>query len=372
MGNDIKIPSSSMLVVTSQFVEKLTNFAKATELSFTNEEKQIVTNAIRVIDPIIKSSGYTWNHFEVNNVMFVLQQTAFLKLNPSAKPRECYFIVRKNYDKETKRQLAPTLEFDIEGAGNITLLRKFGVDVKKIKSFIVYEGDEFDAGEIDGWETKLPTYKPKFKSDKALYAVVMVGNSEEETQVLIASRDEVKKSILAHASNNGADIKVLRELQQLSIDDILSDEKWLDYQIVKTFGNKSYKTPLLSPAWTKPHSKESMIITKMFNHAVRRYPKNFSPVVEKLYEATFEEKYEQKVIDAEEHIEIAQQEYVEEANASDLPDADFIDETEIQETEIVETYEAKTEEVQQETIEEKKPQPKKDTPKSSNDKPNWF
>lgn len=312
MANEV-IKSSSMLQVTNQFIEKLGKFSEATQLKFSEYEKMCVSNAIRTIDPILTANGTTWHDLDVNNVVSVLQQTAFLQLNPSATPRECYFLIRKNWDKKANRPLPPTLEFGIEGMGNDTVLRNFGVGVHDVKSYLIYEGDKFDLGETDGWETILPKHRRLWKTSKAIYAIYLVKKNDGDIEVLISEREDVKKSLLANARTNGASENLIRELDKHSLDELLTEPKWLDYKIKKEYGSKSFDTPLFSPAWTSPVSRESMIQRKLRNHAVRRYPKNFNPELQRLYEGTFEdEKYVRKnLIETEETIENAQVEYKE-------------------------------------------------------------
>ena len=315
----VSVNSSSMLVITDKYIEKLRNFAQSTGSEFTDYEKRCVMNAIRTIDPMLMANNYSWNDFDVNNVMNVLQQTAFLKLNPSATPRECYYVVRKNYDRQNKKYLPPTIDFGIEGAGNDVILRNFGDGVVDIRSYIIYEGDEYDLGEMDGWDYKLPKHKRTFKSDRAIFAVYLIKKTTGEIEVAVATREDVKKSLLANARSNGADEKLIREMDKHTIDELLTIPKWLDHKIPKGHGSNTYSTPLFSPAWTSPISRESMILRKIRNHAVRRYPKNFNPEIQRLYEATFEdEKYAKQEVTADDTIALNQGVYETEANVEIL------------------------------------------------------
>ena len=115
--------NSLMLQATQSYVEKIDSFAKDLEITFDQYQKTCVVNAIRTITPMLAAQGYAWQSLPVDNIITVLQQTAFLGLNPSATPHECYYIVRKVKDSNGK--WSPTLEFGIEGAGNDVILRKF-------------------------------------------------------------------------------------------------------------------------------------------------------------------------------------------------------------------------------------------------------
>ena len=316
-------------VTSKNFVQKLEGIASGIDLDFNDYQKQCVFNAIRTIDPMVKANGYSLAQFDQDNVILVLQQVAFLKLNPSANPRECYFIVRMNKDKQGNE--VPTLEFGIEGAGNDVILTEFGRDVKAVKSYIVYEGDEFTEGYMDGWDVILPKYKRTFKTNQPKMAVYLVKRKNDEIDVLYATLDDVKKSLLAGAKQNGADDDLLREIEKVDVYTLLTDPKWLKRTIKKSYSykgkdgktyEKQYESPLFNPSYTAPNSRDNMIERKLRNHATRKYPKNFNQTnVKTLYEETFEEEKLYKtreVIDPEQRIEIAQQEFDSESGSQEL------------------------------------------------------
>jgi len=317
-----KSRDSMMLIATASYMEKIKNFANDLQINFTEYQQNCVVNAVRTITPMLEKNGYTWQNFSIDNIITTLQQTAFLELNPSATPHECYYIVRKDYDRKAKKYLPPVLEFGIEGSGNDRILLTFGRDVKEVKSYIVYESDEFEEGFMNGWELQLPTYRRKFKTNKPLKVVYLIKKTNGEIDVQYADTQDVMKSLLAHAKQNlknakGVDEnKLLRELSKLDLYEVLEDEKWLDYEITKAgYGNnKDYKTNLFSPSYTSPISMYSMIERKLRNHATRKYPKNFNhKEVSTLYEETFDEKYDTKgeIISPEEHVDIATTEFEE-------------------------------------------------------------
>ena len=309
-----KSRDSMMLIATASYMEKIKNFANDLQINFTEYQQNCVVNAVRTITPMLEKNGYTWQNFSIDNIITTLQQTAFLELNPSATPHECYYIVRKDYDRKAKKYLPPVLEFGIEGSGNDRILLTFGRDVKEVKSYIVYESDEFEEGFMNGWELQLPTYRRKFKTNKPLKVVYLIKKTNGEIDVQYADTQDVKKSLLANAKQNGADTKLLRQLNKLKLYDILEDDKWLDYTISKTYGSNNYKTPLFNPSYTSPISMYSMIERKLRNHATRKYPKNFNhKEVSTLYEETFDEKYDTKgeIISPEEHVDIATTEFEE-------------------------------------------------------------
>ena len=327
--NDVSKPLE-LEVVTTNFVNKLTSIANDIKIDFDDYQKQCVFNALRTIDPMVRGQGLTINSFDQNNVILALQQVAFLRLNPSANPRECYFIVRKNKDKQGNE--VPTLEFGIEGAGNDRILMEFGRDVKAVKSYIVYEEDEFTEGYMDGWDVILPKYKRTFKTNRPKMAVYLIRRADGETDVLYATMDDVKKSLLAGAKQNGADDKLLREIEKETVWALLTDEKWLTRVIRKEFKKwnqttkkyevTEYTSPLFNPSYTSPNSRDNMVERKLRNHATRKYPKNFDRTeLKSLYEETFEEEKlykKNQIIDAEERLELAQEEFDTETGSKEL------------------------------------------------------
>lgn len=384
--------NSVMLAATESYLEKIQTFANDMQIDFTDYQKMCVVNAVRTINPMLESNGYTWQNFGIDNILTVLQQTAFFNLNSSAVPRECYFIVRKNYKTENgkRREIAPTIEFGIEGAGNDRILKEFGLDVQEIKSYIVYEGDSFEEGFMDGWEMTLPKYHRLFKSNKPMKVVYLIKKKNGEIDVQYSDVEDVKKSLLANARQNGADEKLIRELNKLGLYEILEDEKWIDYKIKKTYGSNTYTTPLFNPSYTSPISMYNMIERKLRNHATRKYPKNFNnKAISELYEESFEEKYNEKgePISADEKIAIAQDEIKQDEvieptfETTPIDDRETIEpetiETELEESEYS-TEEEQYDELEKETLkdmedeEEEQPQTDETQEEEKSDGDNWW
>ncbi|MDY0278571.1 MAG: hypothetical protein RBQ97_10870, partial [Acholeplasma sp.] len=124
---------------------------------------------------------------------------------------------------------------------------------------------------------------------------------------------------------------LINEMSKHTLDELLdTDGKYASMKLqksrkVKEYGKwveKTYETPLISPAWTSPVSRDNMIERKLRNHATRKYPKTFkSPYIQEKYEQTFDEHYERKNVieaNAEEHVEKAQLEFDEKSGKKDL------------------------------------------------------
>ena len=382
-------------VTTKTFLPKIMAVANEYKLNFTDYQKECVVNALRTLDPMITASQYSWNSFDQNNVMTVLNQVAFLKLNPSATPRECYFIIRKNWNSTTGKYDNPTLEFGIEGAGNDRILREFGEDVKEVKSYIVYKGDKFTNGYMNGFDWVLPRYERTFETSIPEKAVYLIKHHNGDIDVAYATLDDVKKSLLAHAKQNGAEKELLDEMAEKSFEELIDPKgKYANYKLTKkrkVAGKwEDYQTPLISPAWTDHQSRDNMVERKLRNHATRKYPKNFeTPFIQEQYEETFEEeKYKRNVVEttAEEHIENAQLEFDEKAGKEELqtpkgnPDAgeEFVVTTE-QPYEYAEPNEEEPsgisdDEEQEPTVITAEPEPQQKAPKTTttNNKPAWL
>ena len=308
------IKRETMLSTTNAWIKKISAFANSNDIQFDNYQKDIVVNTVRKIGEM----GYDIYSYDQNNVADILYQTAFLRLNPSATPRHCYFINRDVY--EGGRKVGSKLEMGIEGEGNDEILRKFGVGIKRDqnneavgihKVWIVREGDEFEEGYFSGISYTPPTWRPKKpvvgqKKGKVIKVVYPIERTNGEVDFWSADRDDLQPILLKHIEQNlmsyrKADKegfqKLMKELRQLSFDDLI--DKHQDTEIkFKNYG-KDYSVRLIQDSYVGS-TGEAMIIRKLRNVAIRNFPKNFdTTVIETLYRDTFEEKYERtNVIDA--------------------------------------------------------------------------
>lgn len=344
--------NNPLLRFQHNILDQIGSWANRNELSFDESDKNRAVNALRTIEPMLLEKGLDWNYFNDpllrNNITSVLQQVMFLKVNPSVVPRECYFIWRNTKVGTTKNKYGKEedvkklfLEFGIEGAGNDTILREFGVNVKQVKSYMVYEGDQFTGVSFDGFEEIPPKFTPKMRKlgeskGKALYAVYLIQKTDGRIETAIAEREDVKQSLLAHIRQNimyyhNAE-ELLSNLNEYSLDDILNNNlPTTTFELARPQGNRKVEiSDLISPAWKSVVSREKMIERKMRNHAIRRYPKNFShKVVEELYEATFEERYDGSgnliVENQKDFIADYQETAEQEANTVDIPKGVAVD-----------------------------------------------
>lgn len=90
-----------------------------------------------------------------------------------------------------------------------------------------------------------------------------------ETGFYIAEREDVKRNLLAHVAQNlmwdksGAKADFNKKAADMTVDQILDDPAMV-------------KLGKISPAWSSPQSRESMILRKMRNNVVKKIPKDFS------------------------------------------------------------------------------------------------
>jgi hypothetical protein len=313
MGNNNlqEVKQQTMLQTTNAWVKKLSAFADASKIEFDKYQQEIVVNTVRKI----AETGMDIYDFETNNVADVLYQTAFLRLNPSAIPRHCYFMSRDVW--ENGKKVGKKLEIGIEGEGNDEILRTAGVGIRRDangeavgvhKVWIVREFDDFQDGYYSGLEFVHPTWKPKptpigQKKGRVIKVVYPIERTSGEVEYWSAERADLQPIILKHieqnlksyskADKNGYE-KLMRTLKDLSFDEIINefgDEK-IEY---KAWG-KDISQQIISDSYTGS-TGDAMIVRKLRNVAIRTFPKNFDKtVVAKIYENTFEEKYDKPTI----------------------------------------------------------------------------
>jgi len=250
-------------------------------------QKTCAMNAIYAIQSVLDKTGgkFSDSDFDQTSLTGILKTTAALELNASATPREVYFSIRKenrkvgNQDNWIKK-----LEMGIEGDGNDALLRRFGVDVKKVgRPWLVREGDDFTFPTHNGFEVTPPVWVESGNGPiiRVVYPVLL---SDGSAEFLIQEREDVRANLLAHLSNNlmnetfgVAESRYKATVEQKKQIDAKKKELLTVAKALAMEGILDNETlqPYISPAWTEPQSREQMIIRKMRNNAVKKYPKDF-------------------------------------------------------------------------------------------------
>ena len=282
-------------------------------LQFDDYSKQCVMAAMSAIYGVVTSNKQAMENLQGSNLRQAIGQVASLKLNANAVPRECYFQLRSKQDANGK--WIKEVELGIEGDGNDAILRQFGVDVKKVHPvWLVKEGDEFTYPKHKGMELTPPEWEEKGESTKVIRVVYPVEMTDGKVQYLIAERESVKTNLLAHVRNSMTnktfgickDIYKATDAQKAEIkakkNEILDAlrgcptiEDMLECEVAR---------PFISAAWLD--TPEAMIVRKMRNNAIKKYPKNFNSMAS------------QSIIQMDETYQQVQEEIAENANSEDF------------------------------------------------------
>lgn len=267
------VPYRSYLAkITDTFSGDVQNIMAENRLEMTQYQKQIVVSGIQSINEMLVNDGLKLNDKEIDtsNITGILKRLAALQLNPVADPAEVYFSIRNvnRAAKGQKPEWIKTIEMGIEGDGNDALLSRFGRGVKEVHPFwAVREQDKFAYPKHKGLDTLPPEWEETGQG-KYVRVVYPITFEDGHTQYFIGEREDVKRNLLAHVSQNlmrDKDIKdkFIEKTKDLPLDKILDDSSLV--QMGK-----------ISPAWSSPQSRESMILRKMRNNVVRKIPKDFS------------------------------------------------------------------------------------------------
>lgn len=265
------------------YLPQIVNTIENNDMQFTDYQKQCVMGAVSQIYDLLQAKGKSFNDVEQSTMTEALTLTASLQLNPAAQPAEIYYILRNKkigYGQDEK--WITEVEPGIEGDGNDSLLARFGRDVETVHKFWeVRSEDKFSYPAFNGLEMTPPQWQPtgRGRVEKVVYPVTKTNG---DVEFLISEREDVAINLKAHIRNNMMNetfgiaknrykatpdqIKqinekkneILARIEGRSLDDMLADEELTKY---------------ISPAWKD--NSESMIVRKMRNNVVKKYPKNF-------------------------------------------------------------------------------------------------
>ena len=310
--------------VTNACVESTRQMLEERGVTFDDYSKQCVIAAMGAIYSMLHNQGLGPSDVNSSNLQSTLLTVAALKLNANAVPREVYFQIRsvnasgKNQPDNWEKQI----EMGIEGDGNDALTAKFGRGVKTIHPYwAVRSCDQFSYGKRVGLNVEPPTWEPSGQGE-VVRVVYPIEYQDGHVEYMVGERADVLRNLYAHISNNlmnetfgicksryeatpaqkkqiqDKKAEIMDKAKSLGDLDMILDDKDLQ--------------PYISPAWSEPQSRESMIIRKMRNNVMKKIPKDFgNPVVAQEYRMLDDVVY-QKV-----HEEIA-----ENANAEEFqPDA---------------------------------------------------
>lgn len=245
--------------------------------------KQCAMNAMSAIYQLVQNTDKAdMNNLNTSNLREVVAQCASLKLNANAMPREVFFQLRS---KQVGGQWVKMVEMCVEGDGNDALLRQFGNNVDTVYPvWLVKEGDDFTYPRRRGIEIEPAEWTPKGLSDKTVRVVYPVKLKDGTVDYLIAEREPVRTNLIAHIRNNllnetfgicenrykatpkqKEQIKAKKEEILSAVRECETLEDILKCEVAK---------PYISAAWLD--TPEAMIVRKMRNNAIKKFPKNLN------------------------------------------------------------------------------------------------
>lgn len=264
-------------------VTSIINQLENRDIHLDEYSKECAINAVSAINNMLYTAGLNWNspNLDPSNYQDVIKKVAVQKLNSAASNREVYFQFR---NVKIGNDWKKIIEVGIEGDGNDAILRNFGVDVEKVYSYwAVREGDIFEYPAFNGIEVTPPKWTPK-GGGKVVRVVYPIKLKSGVVDYRIAEREDVVRNLHAHIMNNmmnetfgicadrfkatpeqKAQIDTKKSELKAKIKNMTLDEL-LDFPDIQ---------PWISPSWSEPHSREAMILRKMRNNAIKKFPKDF-------------------------------------------------------------------------------------------------
>lgn len=259
-------------------------------VQFDEYSKKCAMEAMTSIYNLVKTnSKVTMQNLDTSNLRGIVERCASLKLNANAYPRECYFQVRTTKVGDDYLQV---VEMGIEGDGNDAILRNYGVGVDTVYPvWKIREDDTYIPPKHKGVDVTPPEWEETGVSEKFIRVVYPVKLKDGTMQYLIADRNSVKVNLFAHIRNNlmnetfgicanryKATEKQLEEIKQRkeTIYDALRK-----CETVEDMLNCAEARPYISAAWLD--TPESMIIRKMRNNAISKFPKNYDAMANRAY-----------------------------------------------------------------------------------------
>lgn len=254
--------------------------------------KQCAMNAMGAIFQLVQNTDKAdMNNLNTSNLREVVAQCASLKLNANAMPREVFFQLRS---KQVNGQWVKMVEMGVEGSGNDALLRQFGNNIDTVYPvWLVKEGDDFTYPRRRGIEIEPAEWTPKGLSDKTVRVVYPVKLKDGTIDYLIAEREPVRTNLIAHIKNNmlnetfgfvtGKNSKgkdrtrydaTAEEKAKINAkkEEILSAVR--ECETLEDILKCEVAKPYISAAWLD--TPEAMIVRKMRNNAIKKFPKNLN------------------------------------------------------------------------------------------------
>lgn len=277
---------------TNTITDLVTRDFEQNGVQYDEYSKQCAMNAMSAIYQLVQNTDKTdMNNLNTSNLREVVAQCASLKLNANAMPREVFFQLRS---KQVGGQWVKMVEMGVEGDGNDALLRQFGNNVDTVYPvWLVKEGDDFTYPRRRGIEIEPAEWTPKGLSDKTVRVVYPVKLKDGTIEYLIAEREPVRTNLIAHIKNNmlnetfgfvtGKNSKgkdrtrydaTAEEKAKINAkkEEILSAVR--ECETLEDILKCEVAKPYVSAAWLD--TPEAMIVRKMRNNAIKKFPKNLN------------------------------------------------------------------------------------------------
>lgn len=280
---------TALAQIQETFTQMVVHTGESMAIQYDEYQKLCVMNMIGKMQELITKEGLEFNQMDKTNITSILQTVAMLNLNVSSIPVECYVILRNTKIGNDWMKL---FEMGIQGDGNDKLLRKYGVDVKKVYTpWTIRENDIFTYPSFNGLEITPPSWQPKDYTSKIVKVVYPIEKTDGQVEYHIAERDGVVHNLQAHISNNIMKNKTLSDKDKDKLNDLAAN------MTIEEILSCDDLLPHISPAWKNAGSREAMIERKMRNNATKKYPKDFrNAFVATAYKETYDEydQYEEK------------------------------------------------------------------------------
>lgn len=269
---------SGTLKAQNELVAELDLSAAETGVAFSEYGKKCVMNAIAGLVTMAQSQGIGFNQINGSLLKLALQNIGYTELNYAAMPSEVYFDLRKSTDDKGNVTYTPSMK--PQGAGNEKLVRKYGVGIKELKpAWLVREGDEFTYPSFNGIEMTPPKWTPKSYDKKVMMVVYPLIKQDGSVEFLIATREGIKPNIIAQIRQNT--LYAFKDYTTHKVDEKKRDEfytelnKFAEEHTVDELLAEEKYSKYVNPTYTSGGSKESMILRKMKNNALKNYPKEY-------------------------------------------------------------------------------------------------
>lgn len=300
-----------------ELINELDNSLKQMDVKMSDYGKKCVANAIGSLILYCQNNDIKLESINPILLKSQLQNIGLTELNCAGLPSEAYIELRKTKvevekdDKKEEREIY-NIAIKPQGAGNEKLVRKYGVGIKKDtglhQAILIHEGDEVIMPSYEGALITPLKINCKFENinKKVIGVAYVIEKSDGTEDYLIATREGIKPNIIAQIRQNAL-YKFKKEVEYTGKDGKVKKYQKTDEEARDKFYAEldakaepmsvdelidAYKD-YVNPTYTSGGSKESMILRKMKNNALKNYPKEYdNSYVKNSVEDMFEEKDE--------------------------------------------------------------------------------